>query len=175
MCAAVKSVSIRHRRLCEWFARYSPAVVYGMPICRFPWRVFQAAVPGHEYGARDDITLKITVLLPGPRAVEAHVPRFQHVMSDSPPHASAFSGQLSMPLMNAPIEVDTVSLPFLLSYSNSRDHRWKRRRSTRHIAIYVGSVMMYHHLWKQPSPPPPPPCLISRRESLHTLILTTFH
>ena len=70
--------------------------------CRFPWRVLQAAVPGHECCARDDITLKITVWLPGPRAAEAHVP----------PSHRAFGGQLSMPLMNAPIEVDTVGCHF---------------------------------------------------------------
>jgi hypothetical protein len=139
--------------------------------CRFPWRLLQAAVPGHEYSARDDITLKTTVWLPGPRAAEAHVPQSQRVIGDSPPHASAFGGQLSMPVMNAPIEVDTVGLPFLLSCGNSRDHRWKRRRSTRHIAMCVGSVMMYHHLWNQP----PPPGLISRRTSLHTSIIRTFY
>jgi hypothetical protein len=94
--------------------------------CQFPWRLLQAAVPGHEYNARDDITLKTTVWLPGPRAAEAHVPQSQRVIGDSPPHASAFGGQLSMPVMNAPIEVDTVGLPFLLSYGNSRDHRWKK-------------------------------------------------
>ena len=64
------------------------------------WRVLQAAVPEHEYSARDDITLKITAWLPGPRAVEAHVPESQH--------ASAFGGQPAMPLMNAPIEVGSV-------------------------------------------------------------------
>ena len=94
-----------------------------MPTCRFPWRVLQAAVPGHEYGARDNITVKITAWLPGPRAAEAHVPQSQRVTGDSPPHACAFGGQLSIPLMNAPIEVDTVGLQFLLSYTNSRDHR----------------------------------------------------
>lgn len=38
--------------------------------CRFPWRVLQAAILGHEYSARDyiTITLNITVWLPGPRA-----------------------------------------------------------------------------------------------------------
>jgi hypothetical protein len=56
---------------------------------------------------RDDITLNITVWLPGPRAAEAHVPQSQRVIGDSPPHASAFGSQ-SMQLMNAPIEVNTV-------------------------------------------------------------------
>ena len=96
-----------------------------MPTCRFPWRLLQAPVLGHEYSARDDITLKITVWLPRPRAAKAHVPQSQRVIDDTPPRASAFGGQLSMPLMNAPIEVDTVSLQFLLSCSNSRDHRGK--------------------------------------------------
>lgn len=88
-------------------------VAYDMPTrtCRFPWRVLQAAaVPGHEYSARDDITLNITVGLPGPRAAEAHVPQSQCVIGESPPHANAFGGQLSMPLMGAPIEVDTAQI-----------------------------------------------------------------
>ena len=43
--------------------------------CRFPWRILQAAVPGHESSARGDITLKIvTVWLPGPHAAESPVP-----------------------------------------------------------------------------------------------------
>ena len=38
--------------------------------CRFPWRELQAAISGHEYSARDFITItfNITVWLPGPRA-----------------------------------------------------------------------------------------------------------
>lgn len=90
-------------------------VAYDMPTCRFPWRVSQAAVPGHEYSARDDVTLNttVTVWLPGPCAAEAHVPLSKRVIGDSPPHAcSAFGGHLSMRLMSSPIEVDTVGLPF---------------------------------------------------------------
>jgi hypothetical protein len=78
--------------------------------CPFPRRVSQVAVPGHEYSARDDVT----VWLPGPRAAEAHVPQSQRVIGDSPPHASAFGSQ-SMQLMNAPIEVDTVTVGFAIS------------------------------------------------------------
>ena len=74
----------------------------------------QAAVPGHECSARDDIVLRITVWLPGHRAAEAHVSQPQRVIGDSPPRTSAFGGQLSTPLMNAPIELDTVGLPFLV-------------------------------------------------------------
>lgn len=75
----------------------------------------QAAVPGHECSARDDIILRIaTVWLSGHRAAEAHVPQPQRVIGDSPPRASPFGGQLSTPLMNAPIELDTVGLPFLV-------------------------------------------------------------
>lgn len=87
--------------------------------CRFPWvlQTETAAATGHEYSARDDITLKvITVWLPGPRgAAEAHVPQSQRVI-DSLPHASAFDGQVSTPLMNAPIEVDTVGLFFPIAF-----------------------------------------------------------
>ena len=90
----------------------------------------QAAVAGHEFSARDDITLKIvTVWLPGPRATEAPVPHSQRVIGDSPPHASAFVTQLSMSVMNVPmIELDTVG--FLISFGNSRDHR----RADQHAA-----------------------------------------
>jgi hypothetical protein len=81
--------------------------------CRFPWVLQTAAATGH---ARDDITLKvITVWLPGPRAAEAHVPQSQRVI-DSLPHASAFDGQVSTPLVNAPIEVDTVGLFFPIAF-----------------------------------------------------------
>ncbi|KAI0284644.1 hypothetical protein BGY98DRAFT_527283 [Russula aff. rugulosa BPL654] len=62
--------------------------------CRFPWVLQTAAATGHEYSARDDITLKS-----------------QRVI-DSPPHACAFDGQVSTPLMNAPIEVDTINTPY---------------------------------------------------------------
>ena len=87
--------------------------------------ICQAAVsgPGHVYGARDDITLKITVWLPGPRAAESHIAQSQREIGDSPPRASALGDQLPMPAL---IEVDTVGLPFLLSHGNSRDHRWKK-------------------------------------------------
>jgi hypothetical protein len=77
--------------------------------CQYGIGVF-APVLGHEYSARDDITLKITVWLPRPRAAKAHVPQSQRVIDDTPPRASAFGGQLSMPLMNAPIEVDTAQI-----------------------------------------------------------------
>jgi hypothetical protein len=75
--------------------------------CRFPWVLQTAAATGHEYSAQDDITLKvITVWLPGPP---------QRVI-DSPPHACAFDGQVSTPLMNAPIEVDTVGIFFPIAF-----------------------------------------------------------
>ena len=83
--------------------------------CRFPLRILQAAaVPRHEYSAREDITVKNTVWLPGPRVAEAHVPQSEHVVGDSP-HASAFPGQLSTPLMNAPIDMDTVGFFFTIA------------------------------------------------------------
>lgn len=138
--------------------------------CRFSWRVLQVAVPGHVYSARDEITLKITVWLPGPRAAEAHVPQSQRVIGDSSLNASAFGGKLSTPLMNAPMEIDTVGFSFPTAIP--RDHQCKRRRSTRRIAMCVGNVVMYHYLWNQP----PPPGLISRRKSLHAAsIRTTSH
>jgi len=74
----------------------------------------------YEYGAQDtgtddrDITLNITVWLPGPRSrsgadVAFRVTQwlqsqFQHVIGDSPPHVF---GQVSFPLLNTPIELVT--------------------------------------------------------------------
>jgi hypothetical protein len=77
----------------------------------FSWRKLQVAVPGHEYNARDNITLKITIWS---RAVKVQVPQSQRVIGDSPPHASAFGGQLLMPLMNAPIEVCHILFPIAI-------------------------------------------------------------
>jgi hypothetical protein len=73
--------------------------------CRFSCRILQAA-QGHQYSARNDITLKITVWLPGPRVAEAHVPESQRVIGDSLPHA------LPSMSLNTPIEADSVGLPF---------------------------------------------------------------
>jgi hypothetical protein len=73
-----------------------------------------------------------------------------------------------MLVMNAPIEIDTVGFFFPIAIPVIIGGR-----STGRIAMYVGSVMVYHYLWNQL--PPPPPCLISRRESLHTVITTNLH
>ncbi len=73
--------------------------------CRFSCRILQAA-QGHQYSARNDITLNITVWLPGPRVAEAHVPESQHVIGDSLPYA------LPSMNLNAPIKADSVGLPF---------------------------------------------------------------
>lgn len=125
----------------------------------------QAAPEGHQRGARDDVTLNITVWLPGLRSEAdmalrvvpwlASAPQQpRHVINKDPPFS-----QMTLSSTDALIELDIVCFRFFVQIAITmvigpirREFWTKRSTSLRPIAIFVESLI-YLHLsnWSPPA------------------------